>query len=284
MSTDTVQTYHLQPVKNELANRLALVTGASGGIGAACVKELAREGCDVALHYSTNKQKAASLAAYLRGIYPTQLFVIVQADLGDRESTRCFVPSILAMPEVAAKHEALSVLVANAGIGRRIRDPHDIGEDSWDEMMEVNIRSQFVVTKACLEGMRKQRWGRVILMGSIAARGGGINGCHYAASKGALRSMGLNLASVVAEDSVTVNIVAPAMIGETGMIPEPLEQTWDSNTDLEALSRTDPGLSIAAGIPVRRLGTPCEVANVVLMFAKTGYITGQELLISGGLR
>lgn len=71
-------------------------------------------------------------------------------------------------------------------MGRRIRDIKDIGEDDWDHMLEINSRSQFVVTKACLPAMREQRWGRVILVGSIASKGGGINGCHYAASKGAM--------------------------------------------------------------------------------------------------
>lgn len=78
------------------------------------------------------------------------------------------------------------MLVANAAIGRRIRDVRDIEEDDWDEMMEVNARSQFVVTKACVEGMRAQGWGRIVLVGSIASKGGGINGCHYAATKGAI--------------------------------------------------------------------------------------------------
>lgn len=96
------------------------------------------------------------------------------------------VPNVLSHPDVASKHNAVSILVANAGLGRRIRDINDIGEDDWDEMMEVNSRSQFVVTKACVPGMKGQSWGRVILMGSIASRGGGLNGCHYAASKGAL--------------------------------------------------------------------------------------------------
>lgn len=95
--------------------------------------------------------------------------------------------TVLEKPAVAEKHRAISVLVANAGLGRRIRDVKDIEEQDWDEMMEVNIRSQFVVTRACVEGMRAQGWGRVILVGSIASRGSGLNGCHYAASKGALR-------------------------------------------------------------------------------------------------
>jgi 3-oxoacyl-[acyl-carrier protein] reductase len=159
----------------------------SGGIGSAVAKTLASEGCDVAIHYSSNKGKADNLAQELSKTYPSQLFVTVKADLSQRESTRSLVPSLLNQDAVSSKHDAVSILVANAGLGRRIRDVADIEEDDWDEMMEINSRSQFVVTKACVEGMRKQGWGRVILVGSIAARGSGLNGCHYAASKGALR-------------------------------------------------------------------------------------------------
>ena len=133
------------------------------------------------------QDKAESLAFDLRQLYPSQLFVCIAADLSNREATRDLVPDVLKHQDVVAKnHKAISVLVANAGLGKRIRDVKDIEEENWDDIMEVNARSQFVVTKACLPGMRYQRWGRVILIGSIASRGGGINGCHYAASKGAL--------------------------------------------------------------------------------------------------
>ncbi|TQN72632.1 3-oxoacyl-[acyl-carrier-protein] reductase FabG, partial [Colletotrichum shisoi] len=248
--------YSIRSTDNTTQGRLALVTGAS---------------------QVRNKSKAEALAQELRSKYPSQLFVPFQADLSSRESTRNLVPGILAHGDISRRHAAVSVLVANAGLGRRIRDPADIGEDDWDEMMEVNARSQFVVTKACLPGMRAQQWGRVVLIGSIASRGGGINGCHYAATKGALCSMGLNLATFLAPEGVTVNIVLPAMIGATGMIAAPKSTTWDSKDDLEALRATDPGLAIAASVPVHRLGAPQEVANVVTMFVKTGYLTGQEL-------
>ncbi|KAF4874429.1 3-oxoacyl-[acyl-carrier-protein] reductase FabG [Colletotrichum siamense] len=244
----------IQNTDNRTQGRLALVTGASGGIGSSVAHALAAEGCDVALHYSSSQGKAEALAQELRAKYPSQLFVPFQADLSSRESTRNLVPSIFASSEVTQKHKAISILVANAGLGRRIRDPADIGEDDWDEMMEVNARSQFVVTKACLPGMRAQGWGRVVLVGSIASRGGGINGCHYAATKGALCSMGLNLATLLAPEGVTVNIVSP----DTTQL-----STWDSRDDLEALRATDPGLAIAASVPVHRLGAPEEVANVV---------------------
>ncbi|KAH7145493.1 short chain dehydrogenase [Dactylonectria estremocensis] len=277
-------TFHLQTANNEIQGRLALVTGASGGIGSACARGLAAEGCDVVLHYSSSKEKAEEIANELRASYPSQLFVSVPADLSNRESTRNMVPSILAHGDIAKKHQTISILVANAGLGRRIRDVQDIEEDDWDQMMEINSRSQFVVTKGCLTGMRSQGWGRVILVGSIASRGGGINGCHYAATKGALSAMGLNLSTLLAPEGITVNIVLPAMIGATGMIPEPKARTWKSNTDMEALRATDPGLAIVGSVPVHRLGLPDEVANAVLLMAKTGYMTGQEIILSGGLK
>ncbi|KAH7247743.1 hypothetical protein B0J15DRAFT_498645 [Fusarium solani] len=277
-------TYHIKPVDNRVQGRLALVTGASGGIGSACARALAAEGCDVALHYSSSQEKAQTLASELQASFPEQRFFCVAADLSNRDATRALVPNVLSHGEVAGRHSAVSILVANAGVGKRIRDIQNIEEDNWDEVMEVNARSQFVVTKACLPGMRSQSWGRVILVGSIASRGGGINGCHYAATKGALSSMGLNLATVLAPEGVTVNIVLPALIGSTGMIPTPKAQTWEKNADLEALREEDPGLAIAASIPVHRLGVPEEVANVVTMMAKTGYMTGQEILLAGGLR
>ncbi|KAF5658222.1 Nodulation G [Fusarium circinatum] len=277
-------TLRLQTIDNNLKGRLALVTGSSGGIGSAVARAFAAQGCDVGLHYSSSKEKADKLAQELSETYPSQLFVPVHADLSQRESTRALVTSLLSQDVVSSKHKAVSILVANAGLGRRIRDVAEIGENDWDEMMEVNSRSQFVVTKACLAGMRQQGWGRVILVGSIAARGSGLNGCHYAASKGALTSMGQNLATLLAPEGVTVNIVSPAMIGSTGMIPPPISETWDKGCDLEELKKTDPGLAIAASIPVHRLGSPNEVCEAIIMLARNGYMTGQDILLSGGLK
>ncbi|EKJ68586.1 hypothetical protein NXS19_014181 [Fusarium pseudograminearum] len=277
-------TYQIRQVDNEVKGRLALVTGASGGIGSAIARALAAEGCDVVLHCNSSLNKVESLSKELSSSYPEQLFSCVSADLSSRDQTRGLVDKVLQDSNISAKHKAVSILVANAGLGRRIRDIKDIEEDDWDTVMEVNSRSQFVVTKACLPGMRAQSWGRVILIGSISSHGGGINGCHYAATKGALSSMGKNLATVLAGEGVTVNAILPAMIGFTDMIPTPKSTTWTNKTDLEELKETDPGLAIAASVPVRRLGHPQEVANVAVMMAKTGYLTGQDILLSGGLK
>ncbi|OAA54778.1 Short-chain dehydrogenase/reductase SDR [Niveomyces insectorum RCEF 264] len=120
---------------------------------------LAAEGCDVAPHYGSNATKAEAIAVDLRAQYPTQTFRTFAADLSDRATARALVASVLADPSFAGK--PVSILVANAGLGRRIRDVAAISEDDWDEMMEVNERSQFVVTKAALAGMRAQGWGSI---------------------------------------------------------------------------------------------------------------------------
>jgi len=173
--------------------------------------------------------------------------------------------------EIETAHaQTPDILVSNAGYGKRIPDILDIPLSEFEHMLRVNLTASFLLTKLCVPRMRSQHWGRVIYISSIAAYGGGINGCHYASSKGGLISMGKNLSTRLAKDGITVNDVAPAMIGETGMIP-----------DAKFLEGT-PG--DVKGIPVGRLGTTKEVAEAVLMFVRSGYTTGQSLIMSGGLK
>lgn len=162
------------------------------------------------------------------------------------------------------------IVVQNAGYGKRTPQIVDIEIDEWDYMIRINLRASFIIAKYAVPHMQKQGWGRIIFMSSISALGGGINGCHYAASKGGLDGMMRNLSLKLAKDGISVNCVAPAMIGETGMIP-----------NAEFLVGT-PG--DVRNIPVGRLGTLQEVANTVTMLAKTGYLTGQSILLSGGLK
>lgn len=162
------------------------------------------------------------------------------------------------------------ILVSNAGHGRRIPDILDIPLDEFEHTLHVNLRASFVLAQRTVPHMQQRRWGRIVFISSIAASGGGINGCHYAASKAGLTGMMKNLAAKQAGHGITVNDVAPAMIGATGMIPD------------------DKFVEGTAGdvknIPVGRLGTPQECANVVVMMCKTGYLTGQSILLSGGLK
>lgn len=162
------------------------------------------------------------------------------------------------------------ILIANAGHGKRIVNIIDIPLEEFEYTLSVNLRAPFLLTKLCVPHMQAQKWGRIIYMGSIAGHGGGINGCHYAASKAGLMGMAKNLALKLGKDGISVNDVAPAMIGGTGMIP-----------DSRVLEGT-PG--DVKGIPVGRLGTTGEVANVVGMLCRTGYLTGQSIVLGGGLK
>lgn len=173
--------------------------------------------------------------------------------------------------EIQAQHgqPGPDVLVSNAGYGKRIPSILDIPLDEFDYTLTVNLRASFLLCKHAIPHMQARRWGRIVLIGSVAAYGGGINGCHYAASKAGLQGMMRNLARKHAGQGITVNDVAPAMIGETGLIP-----------DEKTVAGTAGDVS---NIPVGRLGVPQEVANLVTMCVKTGYLTGQSMLLSGGL-
>lgn len=196
----------------------------------------------------------------------------------------------------ASGHEGPDILVSNAGYGKRIPDILDIDVDEFDYTLNVNLRASFVLAKLSVPWMQKKGWGRLVFVSSIAAIGGGINGCHCeffyihlylvlpqlsgattnistiqdAASKAGLTGMMKNLAAKQAQHGITVNDVAPAMIGDTGMIP-----------DAKMLEGT---AGDVRNIPVGRLGTPDECANVVVMLCRTGYLTGQSILLSGGLK
>lgn len=162
------------------------------------------------------------------------------------------------------------ILVSNAGYGKRRPGILDVSIEEFDHTININLRASFILSKLSIPHMEAQGWGRIIYVSSIAAIGGGINACHYAASKAGLSGMMKNLAAKHAKSGITVNDVAPAMIGDTGMIP-----------DAKAVEGT-PG--DVKNIPVGRLGTPEECAGIVTMMCKTGYLTGQSILLSGGLK
>ncbi|KAI9615526.1 hypothetical protein H4Q26_011467 [Puccinia striiformis f. sp. tritici PST-130] len=280
--------FTVRSLDNNPSARLALVTGQGcGGIGSACARALAQEGCDVALHYNTNLESTCELRSELSERYPEGMFTIHRADMSNREETEGLIKTVLEAHK--DRHKSISILILNAGLGRRIRDIAEISLQDWDDVIQVNCTSPFILLKNSLDDlggkMRSAKWGRIVLIGSISSKGGGINGCHYAASKGALCSMGLNLARVLAPDNITVNCISPALIGDTGMVPavgQPRSQDKTQKLDSDG-SSIDTGTQLASTIPLGRLGDPSEVANVVVMLVKTGYMTGQEIVLGGGL-
>jgi 3-oxoacyl-[acyl-carrier protein] reductase len=227
-------------------------------------------GVHLALTYSTSKAKVDALISSLQSSSPSDKAVprisSHQVDTSSAEQIQAL------FPEIERIHgHGPDILVSNAGYGARITDIVDIPLSEFDKMFTINLRASFILTQCCVPHMRKQKWGRIIYISSIAGHGGGINGCHYAASKAGLMGMAKNLGTKgLAGEGITVNDVAPAMVGGTGMIPS------------EEFVRGTPG--DVNMIPVKRLGATEEVANVVTMICRTGYLTGQSIVLSGGLK
>ncbi|KAH9825563.1 KR domain [Teratosphaeria destructans] len=252
-------------VDNEIKNRLALITGASGGIGGACARDLFANGTALALTYSSNKASLDQLLDELRPHAGERKLSSHQCDVAkEADLQRLF-------DEVKQEHgKHPDILVVNAGYGKRTSNILDITLEEWDYTMTVNLRSSFLITKLAIPHMQSQNWGRVVYISSIAAGGTSINGCHYSASKAGVQGMSKNLAIKLGKSGITFNDVAPAMISGTGMIR--------SEDDLKGT----PG--DVSGIPVGRSGSTQECANAVTMVCKTGYMTGHSILLSGGLK
>lgn len=238
----------------DLSGRVALVTGGSRGIGRAVAIALAKAGAAVAIDYCSNSDSAGEVCAAIgRTGRPS---AAIQADVSKADEVARLVAA------VEERLGPIDVLVNNAGIAP-VRSIDDVTEADWDETSNVNLKSAFLLTKAVVPGMRARRWGRIINMSSTAAFVGGVVGAHYAASKAGMIGLTHGYASRLAKDGVTVNAIAPALI-ETDMV------TRNPN------ARAD-------WIPMGRFGTVEEVADVVLLLATNGYMTGQTIHVNGGL-
>src|SRR4051794_424848 len=234
-----------------LSGRVTLVTGASGGIGAAIARALAGEGCRVALSYGSSREPAEELARELSG-------VAIGADLSDPDAAGSLVDAV--EDEIGP----VDVLVANAGVGQRRDALEDVTREDWDSHIAVNLTAPFLLAQRVAPGMRERGFGRILFMSSVAAFTGGVVGPHYASSKAGLHGLTHWLASRLASDGVTVNAIAPALIEATGMLPGSSEE-------------------LRARIPVGRLGTPDEVADLALAVLRNGYLTNQVLTVDGGI-
>jgi 3-oxoacyl-[acyl-carrier protein] reductase len=239
----------------DLTGKKALVTGASGGIGAELSRGLARGGAAVALHYGSNEAAASEVAAEIEAAGGRAL--ALRADLRDPTAPERLVS------EVEHALGAVDVLAANAGLGRAA-SWEDVDAEAFDETVAVNLRAPFLLARRVLPGMRERGYGRVLFTSSVAALTGGIVGPHYASSKAGLHGLTHFLASRVAADGVTVNAIAPALIEETGMLPG------------------DPG-ELAKVVPAGRLGKPAEVADLALAMLRNGYLTSKVVMLDGGL-
>jgi 3-oxoacyl-[acyl-carrier protein] reductase len=244
----------IQLSMSDLKGRVALVTGGSRGIGKAIAFALAKAGASVAVNYRERSCEAESVveAIHHSGAHA----VAVAADVSLAGAVQNM------MSDIECQLGPVDILINNAGIAVT-RDLDDITEVDFDHTMSVNLKSAFLCIQAVLPGMRARRWGRVVNISSIAARGPGSVSIAYNASKAGLEGLTRGYAARLAKEGVTVNAVAPGLV-DTEM-GKPLVEA-----------------GVVARIPVGRIGTGDEIAQAIMLLISNGYITGQTLAVNGG--
>ena len=242
---------------DDLKGRVALLTGASGGIGMAIARRLADEGVDLCLSYGRNATDLESVAEYASQL--GRRVTVIAADMSDPQAPAALVEH--ANNEIGP----VELLIANAGMAD-IRNWQDTDLAAWNATLAVNLTAPFLLARQVLPGMIERKFGRILFISSVAAITGGVVGAHYAASKAGLHGLMHFLAPRVAADGVTVNSLAPALVGETKMFP----------VDLETGVPPVP-------IPVGRVGRPAEIADMAIAMLRNGYLTNKAFTLDGGI-
>ncbi len=241
-----------------LEGRVALVTGAGGGIGAATARRFAREGATVVVN-DVDLELARALVTELQKEGARALSIA--ADVTARTDVEAMVD------HVVGEFGRLDVLVNNAGVNRDAMS-HKMTEEQWDQVLAVNLKGTFLCAQAVLAGMRERGWGRVINTSSVASLGN-IGQANYAASKAGVIGLTRTLALEYAKNGITVNCVAPGpvMTRMLASVPEAIRE------------------KIVAKVPVGRIARPEEIAGVHAFLASedAAFITGQVLFVDGGL-
>lgn len=237
-----------------MKNRVALVTGGTRGIGRAISIDLKKAGCKVVASYQGNEDAAQAFKRDT-GIE------IIRFDVADFEQCQH------AIRHIESEIGPIEILINNAGI---TRDGflHKMGEESWDAVLDTNLKSCFNICRGVIEGMRARNYGRIISISSINGQVGQLGQTNYAAAKAGVFGFTKSLARECASKGITVNAVAPGYI----------------NTDMVAAVAPEVMKGIVAKIPVGRLGEAQEIARAVCFLAddSAGFITGETLSINGG--
>lgn len=243
-----------------MAQKIALVTGAAAGIGAACAKRLSRDGMAVAV-LDLNLADAEKVADEI--VADGGKAIAVGGSIADRGQMTA------AVEKVRAELGPITVLVNNAGIST-FYDFMDITDEAWDLVHEINTKGTFIVTQLVVPDMKAAGWGRIVNISSSSAQGGSREQVHYAASKGAVIAMTRSLAVALGEFGITANNIPPGSVLGTIMS----EKNISSDTK-DMLTKT---------LPVRRVGRPEDIAGACSWLASedAGYVTGQTIGVNGG--
>jgi 3-oxoacyl-[acyl-carrier protein] reductase len=242
-----------------MVQRVAFVSGASRGIGKACAVLLARAGHRVILA-ARNLEKLDSIAAELRA-NGHEAFT-VELDLASHESIKA------AFAKAVQTAGPIEILVNNAGITKDALALRMKKED-WDTVIDTNLTGSFLATQQVLHGMMRERWGRIVNITSVVGEAGNAGQSNYSASKAGLIGLTKSLAQEMSSRGITVNAVAPGFI----------------ETDMTGILSPEVKEKVLAGIPLKRMGTPGDVAAAVAFLAseEAGYITGHVLDVNGGM-
>ena len=241
-----------------IAGHVALVTGASRGIGAAIALELAERGFRV-IGTATSDEGATRITAAL-GAYPDCRGASL--NVNDLAAAEALIDTIV------KKHGGLQVLVNNAGITRDMLAMR-LKDEDWDAVLDTNLKAVFRMSRAVMRIMMKQRFGRIISITSVVGSSGNAGQANYAAAKAGVAGMTRALARELGSRGITVNCVAPGFI----------------ETDMTAGLPDEQQKALLAQIPLGRLGRPADIAHAVAFLAspQAGYVTGQEIHVNGGM-
>lgn len=243
-----------------MSSRVALVTGGSRGIGRSIAQRLANDGIRVAINYVTNEAAAAETVAAIKTSGGNA--IAVRGDVGDEDAVTQLIN------QVGEQLGPVEILVNNAGITRdgllmRMKP------DEWDVVIQTNLKSVYLCSRAVMRGMLRARWGRIINVSSVSGVYGNAGQANYAAAKAGVIGFTKSLAKEVGSRGITVNAVAPGFI----------------DTDMTAALGEDAASTAVKQITLGRLGRPQEVASAVGYLASddASYITGQTIVVDGGL-